>query len=120
MQSLCRKARCNMQSFNKHSVNHTSEQPRIVQPAKAVPARMRIGLKILSSRDLLLSLPIGSRLTLGFLLAALIAALVTGLIGIQRSQTLSRQSDFYQQLLQTNTSLTTGENFLQLMDTETH
>jgi hypothetical protein len=32
---------------------------------------------------------------------------------------LNRQSDFYQNLLQTNTSLTTGENFLQLMNIET-
>jgi len=115
MESFYRKVRCNVQSFNKQPVNHTP-----VQPAKAAPARVSIGVKVLSSRNLLLSLPIGSRLTLGFLLAALIAALVAGLIGIQRSQSLSRQSDFYQQLLLTNTSLTTGENFLQLMDTETH
>lgn len=106
-----------MQSLNKQSTNYTPAQPNT---AKALPTSMRIGQKILSSHDLLLSLPIGSRLTLSFLLAALIAALVTGLIGIQRTQTLSRQSNFYQQLLKTNTSLTTGENFLQLMDTETH
>lgn len=106
-----------MESLNKQSTNYTPIQPNT---AKAIPTRMRIGQKILSSHDLLLSLPIGSRLTFSFLLAALIAALVTGLIGIQRTQTLSRQSNFYQQLLKTNTSLTTGENYLQLMDTETH
>src|SRR5947199_10421927 len=120
MRSLCRKVKCSMQSFNKHPANYTPVQPGTVQPAEAAPARMSISLKILNSRDLLLSLPIGSRLTLGFLLAALIAALVAGLIGVQRSQSLSRQSDFYQQLLKTNTSLTTGKNFLQLMDTQTH
>lgn len=108
-----------MQSPNKQSTN-TPVQPNTIQPTKTVPTRKRIGWKLLSNHDLLLSLPIGSRLTLSFLLAALIAALVTGIIGIQRTQTLSRQSNFYQQLLQTNTSLTTGENFLQLMDTETH
>ncbi len=108
-----------MQSPNKQSTN-TPVQPNTIQPTKTVPTRRRIDWKLLSSPDLLLSLPIGSRLTLSFLLAALIAALVTGIIGIQRTQTLSRQSNFYQQLLQTNTSLTTGENFLQLMDTETH
>ena len=83
-----------MQSLNKQSTNYTPAQPNT---AKALPTSMRIGQKILSSHDLLLSLPIGSRLTLSFLLAALIAALVTGLIGIQRTQTLSRQSNFYQQ-----------------------
>jgi len=109
-----------VQSFNKQPVNYTPVQPKAIQPAKAILVRRKISLKILNSRDLLLNLSIGSRLTLGFLLAALIAASVTGLIGVQRSQSLSRQSDFYQQLLKTNTSLTTGENFLQLMDTETH
>jgi methyl-accepting chemotaxis protein len=69
---------------------------------------------------LLLDLPIASRLTLGFLTAALIAAFVAGVIGIQRSQSLSRQSDFYQSLLEENTALTSGANFLQLMNTETH
>jgi methyl-accepting chemotaxis protein len=108
-----------VQSPNKQSTN-TPVQPNTIQPTKTVPTRKRIGWKLLSNHDLLLSLPIGSRLTLSFLLAALIAALVTGIIGIQRTQILSRQSNFYQQLLQTNTSLTTGENFLQLMDTETH
>lgn len=71
-------------------------------------------------RNLLLDLPIAGRLTLGFLTAALIAALAAGIVGIQRSQALSRQSDFYQNLLQTNTTLTTGASFLQLMDTKTH
>lgn len=70
--------------------------------------------------NLLLDLPIAGRLTLGFLTAALIAALVAGTIGLQRTQSLNRQSDFYQNLLQTNTALTTGASFLQLMNTETH
>jgi len=69
---------------------------------------------------MLLDLSIGQRLTLGFLLAALIATLVASLVGVLRSQALSRQSDFYQHLLATNTSLTTGANFLQLMNTEIH
>src|SRR5437879_244057 len=109
-----------MPFFNKHPVSYTSVLPKMVDSTETTRSRMSVRLKILDSRDLLLSLPIGGRLTLGFLLAALIAAMVTGLIGIQHSQTLSRQSDFYQHLLKTNTSLTTGENFLQLMDTETH
>jgi len=70
--------------------------------------------------NLLLDLPIAGRLTLGFLTAAIIAALVAGTIGLQRTQSLNRQSDFYQNLLQTNTALTTGASFLQLMNTETH
>lgn len=73
-----------------------------------------------SRRNLVLDLPIAGRLTLGFLLAGLIAALAASIIGVQRSQSLSRQADFYQSLLSTNTSLTTGANFLELMNTETH
>ncbi len=69
---------------------------------------------------MLLDLSIGQRLTLGFLAAALIATLVASLVGVLRSQALSRQSDFYQHLLQVNTSLTTGANFLQLMHTAVH
>jgi methyl-accepting chemotaxis protein len=65
-------------------------------------------------------MPIGARLTLGFILAALIATIAASLIGFLRSEALNRQSNFYQKLLQTNTSLTTGANFLQLMNTETH
>ncbi len=69
-------------------------------------------------RNLLLDVPIAGRLALGFILAALIAGVAAGVIGFQRSQSLTRQSDFYQTLLQTNTSLTTGANFLQLMNIE--
>ncbi len=68
--------------------------------------------------NLLLDLPIAGRLTLGFLTAAIIASLITGIIGAIRSQSIGRQSDFYQSLLQTNTSLTTGADFLQLLDIE--
>ncbi len=69
--------------------------------------------------NLLVNLSTGMRLTLGFLAAALIAALVVGAIGIQRSQSLTNQSRFYQNLLQVNTSLTTGAQYLQLMRAET-
>jgi methyl-accepting chemotaxis protein len=71
-------------------------------------------------RNLLLDLPIAGRLALGFTLAALIATLASGVVGFQRSVSLTKQSNFYQTLLQTNTLLTTGGNFLQLMNSETH
>jgi methyl-accepting chemotaxis protein len=71
-------------------------------------------------RSLLLDLPIAWRLTLGFLLAALIAAAASGLSGVQRAQSLATQAAFYQRLLGANTSLTTGANFIQLMNTESH
>src|SRR5579859_608432 len=87
--------------------------------AQPVPATLHIRSRARRG-NLLLDLPIGGRLTLGFLTAALIAALVVGTIGIQRSQSLSKQSDFYQTLLHTNIALTTGANFLQLMNTQTH
>lgn len=68
---------------------------------------------------LLIDLPIGARLTLGFFVAALIAALITGTIGFQRSQSLGQQSNFYSSLLKTNTNLTTGSQYLQLINSET-
>ena len=70
-------------------------------------------------RNLLLDLPIAGRLALGFTLAALIATLASGAVGFQRSVSLTNQSNFYQTLLQTNTLLTTGSNFLELMNAET-
>src|SRR5882724_3195530 len=81
------------------------------------PLRIRSSLR--RGGNLLLDLPIAGRLALGFLTAALIATLMAGLVGILRSQSLSRQSDFYQNLLQANSSLNTGANFLELMNTET-
>jgi HAMP domain-containing protein len=81
------------------------------------PVRIRSSLR--RGGNLLLDLPIAGRLTLGFLTAALIATLAAGLVGILRSQSLSRQSDFYQNLLQSNSSLNTGANFLELMNSET-
>jgi methyl-accepting chemotaxis protein len=81
-------------------------------------AQVRIRASLRRSGSLLLDLPIAGRLTLGFLIAAMIAILAAGLIGALRAQSLSRQSAFYQNLLQSNTSLNTGANFLQLMNTE--
>ncbi|HKF37077.1 MAG TPA: HAMP domain-containing protein [Ktedonobacteraceae bacterium] len=72
------------------------------------------------SRNLLLHLSIAPRLVLGFLIPALIAALVAGIIGLQSAQLLSQESDFYQQLFQHYSALTTGNDFLQLMDFKTH
>src|SRR5258706_8905892 len=74
----------------------------------------------LPRRTLLLDLPIAWRLAVGFVLAALIAAAAAGVAGLQRAASLSRESAFYSQLLQTNTSLTTGNGFLQLMNTKMH
>jgi methyl-accepting chemotaxis protein len=68
----------------------------------------------------LLNLPIAWRLTLGFLLAAVIAAAAAGVPALQRAQSLSNESSFYQSLLQWNTTLSTGNNLVQLMNTEVH
>jgi methyl-accepting chemotaxis protein len=65
------------------------------------------------SGNLLMNVSIGTRLTLSFMIAALIAAMATGTIGFQHAQSLNKQSDFYLNLLQSNTSLTTGVQFLQ-------
>ena len=72
------------------------------------------------SRNLLIHMSIAPRLVLGFLIPALIAALVAGIIGLQSAQLLSQESDFYQQLFQQYSALTTGNDFLQLMDFKTH
>jgi methyl-accepting chemotaxis protein len=69
--------------------------------------------------NLLVNVSIGTRLTLSFIISALIAVLVTGMIGFQHGQSLNRQSDFYLNLLQGNTNLTTGEQFLQEINSVT-
>lgn len=72
------------------------------------------------SRNPLIRMPIAPRLVLGFLLPALIAALVAGIIGAQSAQLLNQESAFYQNLFQSYANLTTGNDFLQLMDFKTH
>lgn len=89
------------------------------QNREATPSTSR-SLRLSSRRNLFLDLPIAWRLALGFLVAALIAALAAGVVGIQRAQSLSRQTDFYHTLLQLNTSLTTGHSFLELMNSKLH
>src|SRR5690349_10423692 len=64
----------------------------------------------------LVNIPIAQRLVLGFLIPALIAALAAGIIGIQSAQLLDQESSFYQHLFQSYSSLTTGNDFLQLMN----
>src|SRR5262245_49509845 len=71
-------------------------------------------------RNLLLDLPIFWRLTLGFLLAALIAAVAAGVSGVQRATSLSKEASTYQSLLKVNTELTTADTLLQLLDTALH
>jgi methyl-accepting chemotaxis protein len=103
---------------------HTPQAPAQPDPLRSrdalssmmnsnTPARRR-------TRNLLLDVPIAWRLTLGFLLAALIAAFAASIPAVQRATALSRESAFYESLLSTNTSLTTADSFLQLMDTKVH
>jgi len=66
---------------------------------------------------LLLGWPIARRLVLGFLTAAIIAAAVSSITGIQRANTLQNQAQFYRGLVDANTQLTKGDGFLQLMNT---
>lgn len=72
------------------------------------------------SRNPLIHMPIAPRLVLGFLIPAFIAALAAGIIGVQSAQLLSQESAFYQNLFQSYASLTTGNDFLQLMDFQTN
>ncbi len=66
---------------------------------------------------LLLGWPIARRLVLGFLTAAVIAAAVSSITGIERANTLQNQAQFYRGLVDSNTQLTKGDGFLQLMNT---
>ncbi len=88
---------------HKHSTQHS------MRVAAREPQR--------KSRNPLLNMPIARRLTLGFLIPALIASIALGTIGFQSVQLLSQESSFYQGLLRTYTSLTTAKNVLQQMDT---
>jgi methyl-accepting chemotaxis protein len=78
----------------------------------------RIRTSFRHRRNMLLDLPIAGRLTLGFLVAALLATLVTGIIGLQHAQSLGKQTAFYHDLLQINTTLNTGATYLQLMNSQ--
>lgn len=68
----------------------------------------------------LLKVSITKRLILGFIFPALIAALSAGVIGVQSMQLLSKEADFYQNFFHTYANLTTGGNYLQLMDSKVH
>ncbi|HTI14059.1 MAG TPA: HAMP domain-containing protein [Dictyobacter sp.] len=97
------------------------QSPASVQTTTAKQGEnpIRIRSKRSPHGNLLINLPIGTRLTLGFIAAALIAAIVAGAIGVQHAQALSSQNSFYQNLLQANTGLNTGAQYLELMTTET-
>jgi len=65
-----------------------------------------------------LRLPLAVRFACGFFLAALFAASATWFIGSQHADILSDQSNFYQALLQTNTTLTNGSEVLNSIDSQ--
>jgi methyl-accepting chemotaxis protein len=94
-----------------HSPTANVQQPQI----SPMP---RIRTSFRHRRNMLLDLPIAGRLTLGFLVAALLATLVTGAIGLQHAQLLDKQASFYHDLLQVNTTLNTGATYLQLMNSQ--
>src|SRR5215469_14319729 len=95
--------------------------PRKTTPLASNKVRAFPGIRSARRRsgNLLVNVSIGTRLTLSFMISALIAAVVTGLIGFQHAQSVDRQSGFYLDLLQSNTSLTTGAQFLQGIDSVT-
>jgi diguanylate cyclase (GGDEF)-like protein len=97
----------------------SSVRPDARQQKRATlrPVRVSASLPQHKSRNPLLNMPIARRLTLGFLIPALIASVALGAIGLQCIQLLSQESLFYQGLLHTYTSLTTAKSVLQQMDT---
>lgn len=66
----------------------------------------------------LLNFTVGQRLTLGFLTAALIAALTIGGTGLYRTQDMGKATNFYQSLVQTSRTLPQGSNILVLITIE--
>lgn len=66
----------------------------------------------------LLNFTVGQRLTLGFLTAALIAALTIGGTGLYRTQDMGKETNFYQSLVQTSRTLPQGSNILVLITIE--
>jgi methyl-accepting chemotaxis protein len=107
-------------TFQPRRALRTGQAPDMSAPARRGESSVRRSAPKHPRGTLLLDLPIAWRLGLGFLLAALVAAVAVGASSLQRTQALSSQSTFYQNLLSTNTSLTTGDSFLQLMNTKLH
>lgn len=68
--------------------------------------------------DFLLNFTVGQRLTLGFLTAALIAALTIGITGLYHTQEMEKETSFYQSLVQTSHTLPLGSNILVLINVE--
>ncbi|HLW00947.1 MAG TPA: methyl-accepting chemotaxis protein [Ktedonobacterales bacterium] len=64
--------------------------------------------------------PIRRRLTLGFLLAALIAGAAAGAAGLTHAQVLGSEAQLYQQILAANQSLSLADYNLLLMDPALH
>lgn len=101
-----------------HSGASPGQSATAWNPSPAQPIQHRA--RSYAGRNLFLDLPIAGRLALGFAIAALVAGLAAGVVGLERSQSLSKQTDFYHHLLQLNTSLTTGHSFLELMNSKLH
>ena len=96
----------------------TSTNPDI--PIDEIEEPIHVPLPGQREQRLLLGLPIFSRLMLAFLASALIAVLAVGIVGVQRTTSLSGQSNFYQSLVRTNATLTNGTTLLQLMTSKTN
>ncbi len=98
----------------------TQQHPHTITVEPLDPAKRMRQRPSLSSQNPLIRMPIAPRLVLGFFIPALIAAMAAGIIGVQSTQLLSQTSGFYQDLFQNYASLTTGNDFLQLMDFKLH
>lgn len=106
-----------MNSADQHLIKpappHLHSQSFSGAPAVEDPTRK----PLLVGHNLLLGWPIARRLVLGFVTAALIAAVVSSITGIERTNTLQNQAQFYKGLVDSNSQLTKGDGFLQLMNT---
>lgn len=96
------------------------QRPASHLPHRCISAGYRAFTFLRPKTNPLLNIPIARRLAIGFLIPALIASIALGSISLQSMQLLAKEATFYNNLVQTYTSLTTASSDLQTMDTRLH
>ncbi|MEO6887807.1 MAG: hypothetical protein ABI456_02095, partial [Ktedonobacteraceae bacterium] len=96
------------------------QRPASHLPHRCISAGYRAFTFLRPKTNPLLNIPIARRLAIGFLIPALIASIALGSISLQSMQLLAKEATFYNNLVQTYTSLTSASSDLQAMDTRLH
>ncbi len=111
------KKRLSFSSQTLFSGNSQSEQ-RSHQKSLTRQVRQRFSWGKYPIVNPLLNIPIGRRLTLGFLIPALIAAIILGSVGTENQQRLTQEANFCRSLLNAYTSLSKETISMQQMQTD--